>query len=127
MSDNLVALRVLGSAGVCARPRFRRPFDVLVIAGLLFCWVAAVALEGHASTIVDDGTYDIGTLAYVPFESFPVMNCANPQTCKAGSQAFQQDIQADVFLPSNLGTQDLLLVFAGFFNDALPSNYHRSK
>ena len=121
MSDHFVALRVLGSTGVCPQPRFRRPFDALIIAGLLFCWVAVVALEGHASTIVDNGTYDIGTLTYVPFESLPVMNCANPGTCQGGTQAFQQDVEADIVLPSNLGSQDLLMVFAGFFNNALPN------
>ena len=122
MSENFVALRDMDTLGVCTQPRLRRPFSVLVIAGLLFCWVAALALEGHASTIVGDETYDIGTLTYVPFESFPVMKCANPETCQAGSQAFQQDIEADIVLPSALGSQDLLLVFAGFFNNALPSS-----
>ena len=48
MSENFVALRDMDTLGVCTQPRLRRPFGVLVIAGLLFCWVAALALEGHA-------------------------------------------------------------------------------
>ena len=70
----------------------------------------------------DGVPYDIGTLEMLNLDPFPLVACTgSPPFCLSGPQGFEQPLEMTITLPLALGARDLLLVFAGFFNNSFPS------
>ena len=122
MSQNHVASCGWEAGGGWVKPRSRRRFDALLIAGLVFWAAFALAARGNALTIVDELTYDITTLERIdlPFGTM-TFTCTGGAFCQSGS-TFSQPYDATITLPEELGERNLLLVYAGYFGGSAPGS-----
>jgi len=121
MSETYVAASSWEVGGVWTKPRPRRRFDALLIAGLLFWGIFALAARGNALSITDGLPYDITNMERInlPFGSM-TFTCTGGEFCESGT-TFSQPFDATITLPETLGGRDLLLVYAGYFGGSAPT------